>query len=87
MGGFNFNEQDFINNNIFKFEDRLNSQVTRFTDKSASYVTYFNIIQNESMVDLGFSNIEHLLGPESPLRFSEISKIIYYFFISEFLHI
>lgn len=78
MGGFNFNEQDFINNNIFKFEDRLNSQVTRFTDKSASYVTYFNIIQNESMVDLGFSNIEHLLGPESPLRFSEIKDFPVY---------
>lgn len=78
MGGFNFNEQNFINNNIFKFEEKLNTQVSRFTDKSASYVTYYNIIQNESMVDLGFQNIEHLLGPESPLRFSEIKDFPVY---------
>lgn len=78
MGGFVFNEQNFINNNIFKFEDKLNSQVTRFLDKSPSYVTYFNIIQNESMVDLGFANIEHLLGPESPLQFSEIKDFPVY---------
>jgi len=78
MGGFNFNEQNFINNNIFKFEDRLNSQTTRFLEQSPSYVTYFNIIKIESMVDLGFSNIENLLGPESPLQYSEIKDFPIY---------
>lgn len=78
MGGFNFNEQNFINQNIFKYEDKLNSQVTRFLDQSPSYVLYFNIVKNESMVDLGFSNIENLLGPESPLRYSEIKDFPVY---------
>lgn len=78
MGGFNFNEQNFINNNIFKFEDRLNTQTTRFLEQSPSYVTYFNIIKIESMVDLGFSNIENLLGPESPLQYSEIKDFPIY---------
>lgn len=78
MGGFNFNEQNFINNNIFKFEDRLNTQTSRFLEQSPSYVTYFNIIKIESMVDLGFSNIENLLGPESPLQYSEIKDFPIY---------
>ena len=43
MGGFVFDEQNFINNNAFKFEDRLNTQVARFLDKSPTYVTYYNI--------------------------------------------
>ncbi len=78
MGGFNFNEQNFINNNIFKFEERLNTQTSRFLEQSPSYVTYFNIIKIESMVDLGFSNIENLLGPESPLQYSEIKDFPIY---------
>ena len=78
MGGFNFNEQNFINNNIFKFEDRLNTQTSRFLEQSPSYVTYFNIVKIESQVDLGFSNIENLLGPESPLQYSEIKDFPIY---------
>ena len=78
MGGFIFDEQNFINNNAFKFEDRLNSQVARFLDKSPTYVTYYHISDIESTVDLGFSNIDGLLGDESPLRFNEIKDFPVY---------
>lgn len=78
MAGFVFNEQKFVNDNIFKFEDRLNSQYSRFLDKSPTYVTYYNISKTESTVDLGFSNIEELIGPNSPLKFKEIKDFPVY---------
>lgn len=78
MAGFIFNEQKFVNDNIFKFEDRLNSQYSRFLDKSPTYVTYYNISKTESTVDLGFSNIEELIGPNSPLKFKEIKDFPVY---------
>ena len=78
MGGFNFNEQNFVNNNIFKFEERLKTQTTRFLESSPTYTNYFNICQVESQVDLGFSNIENLLGPESPLKYNEIKDLPIY---------
>lgn len=78
MGGFVFNEQSFVNNNAFKFEDRLNTQVARFLEKSPTYVTYYNISDVRSTVDLGFSNIEGLLGEDSPLRFNEIKDFPVY---------
>ena len=78
MGGFNFNEQNFVNNNIFKFEERLKTQTTRFLESSPTYTNYFNICQIESQVDLGFSNIENLLGPESPLKYNEIKDFPIY---------
>ncbi|WP_304576691.1 hypothetical protein [Romboutsia ilealis] len=78
MAGFIFNEQEFVNDNIFKFENKLNSQYSRFLDKSPTYVTYYNISTIESTVDLGFSNIEAILGPNSPLKFKEIKDFPVY---------
>ena len=56
--GFKFNERDFINNNIFKYEDKLNTQFSRFQEQTPMYVTWYNICINESTVDLGFANVE-----------------------------
>ena len=62
--GFKFDEKTLVNNNIFKYEDKLNSSYTRFLDKTPTYVTYYNINTIESTVDLGFSNVEKILGIE-----------------------
>lgn len=70
--GFKFDEKTLINNNIFKYEDKLNSQYTRFLDQTPTYVTYYNINSTESTVDLGFSNVEKILGYNSPIKFNEI---------------
>lgn len=76
--GFKFTEKDLINNNIFKYEDKLNSQYTRFLDQTPTYVTYYNINTIETTVDLGFSNVEKILGKGSPIRYSEIKNLPIY---------
>ena len=76
--GFKFDEKLLINNNIFKYEDKLNSQYTRFLETTPTYVTYYNINSIESTVDLGFSNVDKILGPSSPLKYSEVKNLPVY---------
>ena len=76
--GFKFDEKLLINNNIFKYEDKLNSQYTRFLESTPTYVTYYNINSIESTVDLGFSNVDKVLGPNSPLKYSEVKNLPVY---------
>ena len=78
--GFKFNERDFINNNIFKYEDKLNTQFSRFQEQTPMYVTWYNICINESTVDLGFSNVEKVLGYNSPIKYNEIKNFPVYDF-------
>jgi hypothetical protein len=76
--GFKFDEKLLINNNIFKYEDKLNSAFTRFLETTPTYVTYYNINTIESTVDLGFANVDKILGPQSPLRYSEVKNLPIY---------
>ena len=76
--GFKFDEKLLVNNNIFKYEDKLNSAFTRFLETTPTYVTYYNINTIESTVDLGFANVDEILGPQSPLRFSEVKNLPIY---------
>ena len=76
--GFKFDEKALINNNIFKYEDKLNSQYTRFLDQTPTYVTYYNINSIETTVDLGFSNVEKILGNGSPIKYSEVKNLPVY---------
>ena len=76
--GFKFDEKTLINNNIFKYEEKLNTQYTRFLDQTPTYVTYYNINTIETTVDLGFSNVEKILGQGSPIRYSEVKNLPVY---------
>ena len=76
--GFKFDEKLLVNNNIFKYEDKLNSAFTRFLETTPTYVTYYNINSVESTVDLGFSNVDMILGSESPIRYSEVKNLPIY---------
>ena len=76
--GFKFDEKLLINNNIFKYEEKLNSQYTRFLESTPTYVTYYNINTVETTVDLGFSNVEKILGNGSPIKYSEIKNLPVY---------
>lgn len=76
--GYLLDEKKMINDNIFLYEERLNSQLSRFLEKSPTFVTYYHINDNESTVDLGFQNIERILGPNSPVRFNEIKDFPVY---------
>lgn len=76
--GFKFDEKALVNNNIFKYEDKLNSAYTRFLDKTPTYVTYYNINTVETTVDLGFSNVEKILGNGSPIKYNEVKNLPVY---------
>lgn len=76
--GYLVSEQDFLNDNIFKYEERMNSQYTRFLDRTATYVTYYNISNVNSTVDNGFQSVEELVGPNSPIRFNKIDDLPIY---------
>ena len=78
--GFKFNEKDFIDNNIFKYEEKLNTQFSRFQEQTPMYVTWYNICVNESTLDLGFSNVEKVLGYNSPLKYNEVKNFPVYDF-------
>lgn len=70
--GYIINDQNFINDNVYKFEKRLESQYTVFLDKNPTFVTYFHINTINSTVDNGFLNVEQIVGDRSPIRYQEI---------------
>lgn len=76
--GFKFDEKTLVNNNIFKYEDKLNSAYTRFLDRTPTYVTYYNINTVESTVDLGFANVEKIVGNSSPIKYNEVKNLPVY---------
>jgi hypothetical protein len=78
MAAFLLDEKKLLNENIFLHEQRLNSQYTRFLDKNQTYVNYFNINNIESTADIGFQDVERVLGPNSPVRYKEIKDLPMY---------
>lgn len=72
------NEQNYIENNIFKYEDRINSPLNRFLEKAPTFVTYYHVNYQESTVDEGFKDIESILSTRSPLRFQKIENFPLY---------
>lgn len=76
--GYLVSEEEFINNNIFKYEERMNNQYARFLDKTPTYVTYYNISNVNSTVDNGFQNVESLLGDNSSIRFNKVENFPIY---------
>lgn len=69
-----FNEENFINDNIFKFEDRLKSHLNKYVEKGFIFTTYFSQAENATTVDRGIRDIEQLFGSKSPLRFNRINN-------------
>lgn len=68
----------FINSNIFNHERRIESQYTIFLDKTPTFVTYYHINNTNSIVDVGFLNVERILGEDSPVRFQRIEDFPIY---------
>lgn len=69
-----FSEENFINDNIFKFEQRLNTHVNKYVENGILLSTYFSQNQNETTVDRGTRDIDQLFGKNSPIRFNEIKN-------------
>lgn len=78
MGTF-ISDKKFINDNIFLYEKRLESQYTIFFDnKTPTFVTYYHINNINSITDTGLMNVEHIIGPNSPIRFQKITDFPIY---------
>ena len=78
--GFVFDEQTFLDQNLFKFESRLKSSTSRFIAEGAVLTTYFNLAENRTTVDRGLQTIDQLFGKNSPLRFNKVKNFPLYSF-------
>ena len=76
--GYLFDESKFINSNVFQYESRIASQYSRFLGSSPTYVTYYRVNNIESTTDLGFLNVDQVLGKSSPLRFNRVDNLPIY---------
>ena len=72
------NEEQMVEQNVFKFEDRLNSPVVRLLDQTPTFVTYYHINVNETTSDEGYGDAEAIVGNRSPIRFQKIEKFPIY---------
>ena len=75
-----FNEETYLNNNIFKYENRLLSQTNRFIENGAMLVTYYSIEQSATTVDRGVRDVEILFGRGSAVRYNKIMNFPVYGF-------
>ena len=80
VGQLIFNEDSYINDNIFKFEQRLNSPVNKYIENGAILSTFFTQHENASTVDRGIQDIDQLFGNKSPLRYNKIINFPLYGF-------
>lgn len=78
--GLVFDEQTFLDQNLFKFENRLKSSTSRFIAEGAVLTTYYQLAENRTTVDKGLQNIDQLFGKNSPLRFNKIKNFPLYSF-------
>lgn len=72
------NEEQMVEQNVFKFEDRLNSPIVRLLDQSPTFVTYYHINVNETTSDEGYGDAEAIIGNRSPIRFQKIERFPIY---------
>ena len=72
------NEQNMIDQNIFKFEDRLKSPTARFLDTSPTFVTYYHINVDETTVDEGYKDVASIIGFRSPIKYKKIENFPMY---------
>lgn len=69
-----FSEENYINDNIFKFEQRLRTHLNKYVENGILLSTYFSQNENETTVDRGTRDIDQLFGKNSPIRFNEIKN-------------
>lgn len=73
-----FDEKSMIDNSVFKFEKRLQSPALKSLNSlGAVLVTYFNI-SDETTVDRGLQDIDHMFGKKSPMRWNKIKNLPLY---------
>lgn len=75
---FIVNEQQMVDENIFKYEERIKSPSSRFVDTTPTFTTYYHIDVDESTTDTGFLDVASILGHRSPIRFNKIEKFPIY---------
>lgn len=78
--GLIFDEGTMMDGNIFKFEERIHSHMNKYVENGAMLVTYFSQNEEESTVDRGLNDIDHVFGKHSPLRYNQIENFPVYGF-------
>lgn len=75
-----FDEESYLNGNIFQFEQRLQSHANKYIENGAILTTYYSQDENSSTVDRGLRDIDELFGSHAPLRYNAIKNFPIYGF-------
>lgn len=72
------NEQQMVDNNIFRYEEKIKSPTSRFLDTTPTFTTYYHINNEDTTADAGFKDVASIIGHRSPIRFNKIEKFPIY---------
>lgn len=76
MSGLIYDENTFVDNQLYKYDQYLHSRINKYTGDGRTLVTYFNINDEHTTVSLGLNANYQVLGPDSPLRYNKIDNMI-----------
>ena len=72
------NERRMVDDTLFNYEKKFHSPLSRFIDKTPIFSTWFHIADDASTTDMGFNDVDDLLGVTSPLRYKKIEHLPVY---------
>lgn len=61
-----------VDDTAFDFENRLKSKAAQFQETPPTFVTYYHISEDDTMTDVGFNDVESIVGKRSPVRYKRI---------------
>lgn len=76
MSSLIYDENTFVDNQLYKYDQYLHSRINKYTGDGRTLVTYFNINDEHTTLSLGMYTNYQVLGNDSPLRYNKIDNMI-----------
>lgn len=67
-----------VDDTIFEYEKQLNSKAAVYQETTPTYVTYYHLCEDDTTTDVGFHDVESIIGTRSPVRFKKIEDFPLY---------
>ena len=77
MGHF-IDDKTLVNSNAAAFAKRVESQYSIFLEKTPTFCNYFHINVNQSTLDTGLENVEHITGKNAATKYNLIKDLPIY---------
>jgi hypothetical protein len=76
MANLIYDETSLVQNQMYKYDQFLHSRVNKYTGSGRTLVTYFNLNDANTTDSLGMGTHYQIIGPDSPLRYDEIERMV-----------